>query len=82
MQVAVLECSSQITDGTGYIVLVIIGWDYKVMREKGKSVGNSLSPGSWYVCLVTAVVVWAVPNIPSIDTMLIPSFALLGSFIN
>ena len=82
MQVAVLECSSHIMDGAGYIVLVIVGWDCKVMRKKGNSVGDSFSPGSWDVCLVTAVVVWAVPNIPSIDTMLGPSFALLGIFIN
>ena len=44
--------------------------------------GDSFSPGSRDVCLVTAVVVWAVPNIPSIDAMLSPSFALMGSFIN
>ena len=30
----VLECSSQITDGVGYIVLVIVGWYSKVMRKK------------------------------------------------
>ena len=82
VQVAVLECSSQITDGAGYIVLVIVGWDCKVMREKGKSVGDSFSPGSRDVCIVIAVVVWEVPNIPSIDTMLSPSFLLLWSFIN
>ena len=81
VQEAVLECSSQITDGVGYVVLVIVGWDCKVMREKVKSVGGSFSPGSWDVCLVTAVVVWAVPNIPSIDTMLSPSFELMWSFI-
>ena len=44
MQVAVLECSSQITDGAGYVILVIVGWDCKVMREKGNSVGYSFSP--------------------------------------
>ena len=82
MQIAVLECSSKITDGAGYIVLVIVGWDRKVMREKGNSVGNYFPPSSWDLCLVTAVVVWSVPNIPSIDAMLSPSFALLGSFIN
>ena len=82
VQVAVLECSSQITDGAGYIVLMIIVWDCKVMREKGNSVGNYFSPGSWDVCLVTAVVVWAVPNILSMDTTLSLSFALHGSFIN
>ena len=82
VQVAVLECSSQITDGAGYVFLVIVGWDCKVMREKGNSVGNSFSPGSRDVCLVTAVVVWAVPNIPSIDTRLSLSFALPWSFIN
>ena len=27
VQVAVLECISQITDGACYIVLVIVGWD-------------------------------------------------------
>ena len=31
---------------------------------------------------MTGVVVWAVSNIPSIDAMLSPSVALLGSFIN
>ena len=66
----------------GYVVLVIFGWYFKVMREKGDSVGNSFSLGSQDVCLLTAVVVWAVYNIPSIDTMLSSSFALLGSFIN
>ena len=40
MQVAVLECGCQITDIAGYIVLVIVGWDCKVVREKGNSVGN------------------------------------------
>ena len=44
--------------------------------------GDSLSPGSRDVCLVTPVVVWEVPNITSINTMLSPSFALLQSFIN
>ena len=82
MQIAVLGCCSQITDGAGYVVLVIVGWDCKVMREKGNSVGDLFSPGSQDVCLVTSVVVWSVPNIPSIDTMLIPSFAFLWSFIN
>ena len=82
MQVAVLECGCQITDGAGYFVLVIVGWDCKVVREKGNSVGDSFSLGSRDVCLVTSLVVWAVPNIPSIDTMLSPSFALLWSFIN
>ena len=77
-----MECSIQITDGVGYIVLVIIGCDCKVMRVKGNSMVNSFSPGIWYICLVTAVVVWAVPNIPSIDDMLSTSFALLGIFIN
>ena len=43
MQVAVLECSSQITDGVGYIVLVIVGWYCKVMQEKGNSVGSLFS---------------------------------------
>ena len=69
-------------DGLSYVVLVIVDWDCKSMRGKGNSVGDSFSPGSWDVCLVTAVVVWEVPNIPSIDTMLRPSFALLWSFIN
>ena len=73
VQVAVLECSSQITDGAGYVVLVIVGWDCKVMREKGNSVGDLFSPGSWDLCIVTAVLVWAVPNTPSIDTMLSPN---------
>ena len=82
VQVAVLECSSHITDGAGYVVLVIVGWDCKFMREKGNSVGDSFSLGIWDVCLVTAVVVWEVPNIPSIDLMLSPSFELLGNFIN
>ena len=40
MQVAVLECGFQITDIAGYIVLVIVGWYCKVVREKGNSVGN------------------------------------------
>ena len=44
--------------------------------------GNSFSRGSRDICLVTAVIVWAVPNIPSIDTMLSPIFALLWRFIN
>ena len=82
MQVAVFEFYSQITDGAGYVVLVIVGWDCKVTREKGNSVGDSFSPGSWDVCLVTAVVVWVVPKTPSINTLLSPSFALLGSLIN
>ena len=82
VQVAVLECCGQIRHGAGYAVLVIVGWDCKVKQEKGKSVGYSFSPGSRDVCLMTAVVVWAVPNILSIDTMLSPSFALLGRFIN
>ena len=77
-----MERVCQISDGVGYVVLVIVGWDCKAMREKGNSVGNSFSPGSQDVCLVTAIVVWALPNIPSIDTMLSPSFALLWSFIN
>ena len=34
VQVAVLGCCSQITDGAGYVVLVIVGWDCKIMREK------------------------------------------------
>ena len=82
MQVAVLECGCQITDGAGYFVLVIVGYDCKVVREKINSMGNSFSPDSRGVCLMTVVVVWEVPNIPSIDTMLSPSFALLWSFIN
>ena len=82
VQVEVLECISQITYGAGYIVLVIVGWDCKVMRGKVNSVGDSFSPGSQDVCLVTEVVVWVVCNIPSIDTMLSPSFLLLWSFIN
>ena len=77
-----LECGCQITDGAGYVVLVIVGWYCKVVREKGKSVGNLFSLGSRDVCLVAAVVVWEVYNIPSINTMLSPSFALLWSFIN
>ena len=77
-----MECSSQITDGAGYIVLVIVGWYSKVMREKGNSMGNYFFPGSWDIYLVTAVVVWAVPNITIIDAMLSPSSVLLGSFIN
>ena len=53
VQVAVFECSSQITDGAGYVVLVIVGWDCQGMRGKGDSVGDSFSPGSRDVCLVT-----------------------------
>ena len=82
VQVAVLEQSSQITDGAGYVILVIVGWDCKVMRGKGNSVGDFFPPSSRDVCLVTAVVVWAVPNIPSIYTMFSPFFPLLWSFIN
>ena len=82
MQVAVLECGCEITDGADYVIMVIVFWDCKVMREKGNSVGNSFSPGSRDVCLVAAVVVWAVPNITSINTMLSPSFALLWCFID
>ena len=36
MQVAVLGCCSQITDGAGCVVLVIVGWDCKVKQEKEK----------------------------------------------
>ena len=82
VEVSVLECSSQIKDVAGYAVLAIVGWDCKFIREKGNSVGDSFSPGSSDVCLVTAVWVWAVPNIPSIDTMLSASFVLLGGFMN
>ena len=82
VRAVVLECSSQITDGAGYVVLVIVVWDCKIMRRKGNSVGNSFSPGNQDVCLVTAVVFWAVINIPIIDTMLSPSFAFLRSFID
>ena len=57
MQVAVLECGCQITDEAGYVILVIVFWDCKVMREKRNSVGNSFSPGCRDVCLVAAVVV-------------------------
>ena len=57
LQVAVLDCSSQITDGAGYVVLVIVCWECKLMREKGNSVGDSFSPGILDVCIVTAVVV-------------------------
>ena len=49
--------------------------------EKGKSMGNSFSPGCWDICLVAAVVVWSVPYIPGIKTMLRPSFALLWCFV-
>ena len=80
--VEVLECGFHITDVSGYVVLVIVGWNCKVVREKGNSLGDLFSLGSQDVCLVTAVVVWAVPNIPSIDTMLSPSFSLRWSFIN
>ena len=82
MQAEVLECCSQIKDLGGYVVLVIFDWDCKVLRGKGNSVGDLFSPGSRYGCLVTTVVVWAVPNIQSIDTILSPSFLLLGSFMN
>ena len=77
-----MECGYQITDRAGYVFLVIVGWDCKFVREKGNSVGDSFSPGIRDLCLVTSVVVWAVPNIPSIGTMLSPSFVLLWSFIN
>ena len=50
--------------------------------EKGNSMGNSFSPGCRDVCLVAAVVVWAVPYIPGINTMLRPSFALLWCFVD
>ena len=82
MQVAVLECGFQITDGAGYVILVIVCWDCKIVQGKGNSVGNSFSPCSQDVCLVAAVVVWEVPNIPSINIMLSPSFALLWCFID
>ena len=82
MQVSVLECGCQITDGEGYIVLMIVCWDCKVVREKVNSMGNFLSLGIRDVCLVVAAVVWAVPNIPSINTMLSPSFALLCCFVD
>ena len=54
----------------------------KSCEGKMKQCGQFVLPGSQDICLVEAVVVWAVPNIPSINTMLIPSFALLWSFIN
>ena len=38
VQVAVLECGCQITDGAGYVVLAIFCWDCKVVREKVNSV--------------------------------------------
>ena len=82
MQVVVLEFGCQITDVAGYVILVIVCWDCKFMRGKVNSVVNSFSPGSRYVCLVEAVVFWAVPNIPSINTMLSPSFVLLWCFID
>ena len=49
---------------------------------KGNSVGNSFSPGCRDECIVAAVVVWAVPYIPGINTMLSPSFALLRCFVD
>ena len=52
------------------------------MQKKGNSMGNSFSPGCWDICLVAAVVVWEVPYIPGINTMLRPSFALLGCFVD
>ena len=82
MQVAVLDRSCQITDLAVYVILVIVCWDCKIMREKVNSVVNSFSPGFRDVYLVVAVVVWAVPNIPSIDNMPSPSFALLWGFID
>ena len=77
-----MECSCQITYGAGYVILVIVCWDCKVVREKGNSVGNLFSLGCRDVCLVAAVVVWEVPNIPGINTMLSSSFALLRCFID
>ena len=49
---------------------------------KRNSMGKYFSPGCWDVCLVAAVVVWAVPYIPGINTMLSPSFALLQCFVD
>ena len=50
--------------------------------EKGNSMGNSFSLGCWDICLVAAVVVWSVPDIPGINTLLRPSFALLWCFVD
>ena len=50
--------------------------------EKGNSMGNSFSLGFWDICLVVAVVVWAVPYIPGINTMLRPIFSLLWCFVD
>ena len=77
-----MECGCQITDGAGYVILAIVCWDCKVVRERGNSVVNSFSLGSQDICLVAEVVVWAVPNIPSINTMLSLSFTLLWCFID
>ena len=49
---------------------------------KRKQCGKFVLPGVRDICLVTAVVVWAVPDIPGINTMLSPSFALLRRFVD
>ena len=49
---------------------------------KGNSMGNSYSPSCRDICLVSAVVVWAVHYIPGINTKLRPSFALMWCFVD
>jgi len=77
-----LEGFGQITERACNIILMIVAWYRKIRWEKRNCVGDALTPGSRDVGAIAAVVVWSMPNIPCIHTVLGPGLALLWCFVD
>lgn len=82
MEIHMLEGFGQITERACNIILMIVAWYRKIRWEKRNCVGDALTPGSRDVGAIAAVVVWSMPNIPCIHTVLGPGLALLWCFVD
>ena len=71
----------EVTERLGNIILMIVHWDSKIMREKGEGARCSLSSFCWDITSVVVVMVWRLPNVPGINTVLCQGSTLFRCFI-
>ena len=77
-----IECSSEIPEGAGHIILMAVCWDSKVMRKERNSGGGAFPSGAWNKKVIIPVVIRAASDVPSLHAMLGPGAALCWSFID
>ena len=78
----VLQSRRKVSDGTGYIISMRVGWDSEIIREERNGGCCAFSSSCRDITPEIAVVERCMADIPTFDSMLCPGATLGGCFIN